>query len=168
MNSIEAKTIEDRAIVPLASFLHDCMSAIDPHYMETVVERFIRTKENRDKNDQLYRGVVDVFDNRGMRRSSLEEFDLLFLLQLFAFATMYVQKTTPDNQWYPSFTSRYPFSKTVRNKIIVLRDKRNTTEHDRNERNRNNYLEILVSNFLAFNLRYVNPSTIWNTWGIKL
>jgi hypothetical protein len=148
MNSIEAKTIEDRAIVPLASFLHDCMNAIDPHYMDTVVERFIKTKENRDKNDQLYKGIVDVFDSRGMRRTSLEEFDLLFLLQFFAFATMHVQKPSQDSQWYPSLTSRYPFSKTVRNKIFVLRDKRNTSEHDRNERNRNNYLEILVSNFL--------------------
>ena len=148
MNSIEAKTIEDKAIVPVASFLHDCMNAIDPHYMDTVVERFIKTKENRDKNDQLYKGVVDVFDSRGMRRTSLEEFDLLFLLQFFAFATMHVQKPSQDSQWYPSLTSRYPFSKTVRNKIFVLRDKRNTSEHDRNERNRKHYLEILVSNFL--------------------
>lgn len=148
MNSIEAKTIEDRAIVPLASFLHDCMSTIDPNYMDTVVERFIRTKENRDKNDQLYRGVVDVFDNRGMRRSSLEEFDLLFLLQLFAFATMYVQRTTADNQWYPKLTAKYPLSKSARNKIMVLRDKRNTTAHVPGESRRLHYLEILVSNFL--------------------
>ena len=148
MNSIEAKTIEDRAIVPLASFLHDCLHAIDPNYMETIVERFISTKEKTHKNDQLYKGAVSIVDDRGTRRTSLEQFDLLFLLQFFAFATLYQQKVKAENDWYPGLTTRYRFSKTARNKIVILKDKRNTSEHDRTERNRDHYLEILVSNFL--------------------
>lgn len=148
MDSMEAKTIEDRAIVPLASFLHDCLIAIDPHYMETIVERFIKTKENKEKSHQLYKGVIDIYDDRGTRRTSLEQFDLLFLLQFFAFATTFNQKNNPAQEWYPNLTRTFRFSKTVRNKIVVLKDKRNTTEHNRNERERHHYLEILVSNFL--------------------
>ncbi|MFN5377272.1 MAG: hypothetical protein ACK5BQ_00715 [Ignavibacteria bacterium] len=148
MNSIEAKTIEDRAIVPLASFLHDCLIEIDPHYMENIVERFIKTKDIKDKGYQPYKGVIDIFDDRGMRRTSLEQFDLLFLLQFFAFVTTFNQKTNPDQDWFPNLTKTFRFSKNVRNKIVVLKDKRNTTEHNRTERERHHYLEILVSNFL--------------------
>lgn len=65
---------------PLAMFLHDALRHIDEQYIENIVASFARHSNDQSlsSNDQRDK----MLDDRGRRKTSLEQFDLSFLMSL--------------------------------------------------------------------------------------
>ncbi len=65
---------------PLAMFLHDALRHIDEQYFENIVASFARYSNDQSlsSNDQRDK----MLDDRGRRKTSLEQFDLSFLMSL--------------------------------------------------------------------------------------
>ncbi len=65
---------------PLAMFLHDALRHIDEQYFENIVASFARysNDQSMSSNDQRDK----MLDERGRRKTSLEQFDLTFLTNL--------------------------------------------------------------------------------------
>lgn len=65
---------------PLAMFLHDALRHIDEQYIENIVASFARHSNDQSlsSNDQRDK----MLDERGRRKTSLEQFDLSFLMSL--------------------------------------------------------------------------------------
>ena len=79
MESIAAKIIEDKAFGPLVAFLHEALTAVDPQYFEHIVVRFLATGQDKTGGQYVYRGTATLLNDRGQRRTSLEEFEPLLM-----------------------------------------------------------------------------------------
>ena len=70
---------------PLAMFLHDALRHIDEQYIENIVASYARnaraSSQPSDSSSNSHRDKM--LDERGRRRTSLEQFDLTFQLNLF-------------------------------------------------------------------------------------
>lgn len=70
---------------PLAMFLHDALRHIDEQYFENIVASYARnarvSSQPSDSSSNSHRDKM--LDERGRRRTSLEQFDLTFQLNLF-------------------------------------------------------------------------------------
>ena len=146
MDLIAARIVESKAYAPLLRFLHDSLVAFDPNYMQSVVRRFIETKQAENERDRWYRGIVTMQTDRGEQRTGLDAFDFAFLLQLFDFLARYENPEFRKTSWAPYLIDEYPLSKGVRKKITILKEKRNITAHESLESTRNGYLAILIGN----------------------
>jgi hypothetical protein len=62
----------------LLHFLHDALSSITEDYFAKIVVPYV--------NSDQYQGTAKAYNARGVAKTSLKEFDLQFLLQLFEFS----------------------------------------------------------------------------------
>ena len=65
---------------PLAMFLHDALRHIDEQYFENIVASFARYSNDQSLSSTDQRDKM--LDERGRRKTSLEQFDLSFLMSL--------------------------------------------------------------------------------------
>ena len=65
---------------PLAMFLHDALRHIDEQYFENIVASFARYSNDQSSSSSDQRDKM--LDERGRRKTSLEQFDLSFLMSL--------------------------------------------------------------------------------------
>ena len=149
MESIAAKIIEDKAFGPLVAFLHEALTAVDPQYFEHIVVRFLATGQNTEDVNRAYRGNATIRNDRGQRRTSLEEFDYQFILQLFEFLTRYDVKSAHRIDWAPRFTEKYSFTRHVQIRVKTLKNQRNFYAHVSENGPTDAHTKLLVSDMLA-------------------
>lgn len=129
MESIAGKIIEDKAFGPLVAFLHEALKAVDPDYFEHIVVRFLSSGDDLSMGPYAYRGTTSLYNGRGQRRKTLEEFDYQFTLHLFEFLTRYDVKSPNRVDWAPRFTEVFAFTKQVQLKVRALKNHRNFYAH---------------------------------------
>ena len=149
MESIAAKIIEDKAFGPLVAFLHEALTAVDPQYFEHIVVRFLATGQNTEDVNRAYRGNATIRNDRGQRRTSLEEFDYQFILQLFEFLTRYDVNSPHRIDWAPRFTEKYSFTRQVQLRVKTLKNQRNFYAHVSENGPTDSHTKLLVSDMLA-------------------
>ncbi|MBU3680043.1 MAG: hypothetical protein FGM32_10635 [Candidatus Kapabacteria bacterium] len=127
--AIIAQELIERARLPFAMFLVDCLAAVDKEYLTSIVGRFIETKHDPIEANRLYKGLTNVNDDDWMERSSLAEYDMLFLLHFSAFATgtSYVKRLAKG--WHPNLDERFNLEPMFRKKLSVLIEWRNIAVH---------------------------------------
>lgn len=126
----EAANILHDGRIPLALFLEDCLSSVNPDYLRSVVKPFILTRFKKKEQHQLYKGLTSPNDERGQERETLEHSDKLFLLHLFGFCA--AGKTIQDqaNGWHPNLIAKLPFERdSVGHQIKAVQKNRNKVEH---------------------------------------
>lgn len=127
----DALAIINKGNDTLALFLTDCLRSVDPEFMTTIVERYMQTGKNSEKGQKLYYGQQTMFNDEGVKRSSLSDFDTPTLLHLFAFSIGTSHEKLVAGSWHPRIAERFNISSTALNKIRVLKDWRNTVEHEK-------------------------------------
>jgi len=125
-----ANEIIERGRIPLALFLEDCLRSVDPEFMTTIVERYIQAGKHAEKSKRLYFGEQTMYDDKGLKRSSLERFDMPTLLHVFAFAIGTKHEKSITEPWHPKIGERFNVEATALNKIKVLKDWRNAVAHE--------------------------------------
>lgn len=105
----------------LLHFLNDALSSVAANYFETIVVPYLGSDQ--------YRGTASLINKRGVRKSSLKEFDLQFLLQLFEFS-VYRRKALAGGVIMPDLTSFLPLTQsTVYHKVRAAVAVRNDWVH---------------------------------------
>jgi hypothetical protein len=126
----EAAAILHDGRIPLALFLEDCLSSVNPDYLRSVVKPFVLTRFEKEEQDRLYKGLTSPNDERGQERETLEHSDKLFLLHLFDFCTAGKAIQDQANGWHPKLIAKLPFERdSVGHQIEAVRKNRNKVEH---------------------------------------
>lgn len=116
---------------PLAMFLHDALRHIDEQYFENIVASFARYSNDQSLSSTDQRDKM--LDERGRRKTSLEQFDLTFLTNLCENLTRDHNPRYSDNG-IPQHT-RVTFRKSIHlrsdasSKFHTLRKYRNDVVH---------------------------------------
>ena len=106
----------------LLHFLTDALTSIAENYFETIVVPYLGSSH--------YRGTASLINRRGVRKTSLKEFDLQFLLQLFEFSVDR-RKVQAGGVIMPDLTSFLPLTQsTVYHKVRAAVAVRNDWVHD--------------------------------------
>jgi hypothetical protein len=105
---------------PLAMFLHDALRHIDEQYFEHIVASYARNSRDQGMSSNDHRDRM--LDERGRRKTSLEQFDITFLLGLCEWLTT---RTTT----HPEFVSLLHLHADVYHKFVALRKYRNSLVH---------------------------------------
>jgi|GEM_PF-4446423 hypothetical protein len=106
----------------LLHFLTDALTSIAENYFETIVVPYLGSSH--------YRGTASLINRRGVRKTSLKEFDLQFLLQLFEFSVDR-RKVQAGGVIMPDLASFLPLTQsTVYHKVRAAVAVRNDWVHD--------------------------------------
>jgi hypothetical protein len=117
-------------------FLHDALRSIDEQYFESIVASFARNSRDQgmSSNDQRDR----MLDERGRRKTSLEQFDLTFLTNLGETLTRDHNSNYTDNgipqHIRTSFRRSIHLRSDVSSRFQTLRKYRNEIVHHHLER----------------------------------
>jgi hypothetical protein len=120
---------------PLAMFLHDALRHIDEQYYENIVASYARnarpSSQPSDSSSSSHRDKV--LDERGRPRTSLEQFDLTFQLNLFETLLGTVRAGYSDEGIPQDTRTAFKSSLHLRGdtlyKVIALRKYRNEVVH---------------------------------------
>ena len=120
---------------PLAMFLHDALRHIDEQYFENIVASYARnarpSSQPSDSTSSSHRDKV--LDERGRPRTSLEQFDLTFQLNLFETLLGTVRAGYSDEGIPQDTRTAFKSSLHLRGdtlyKVIALRKYRNEVVH---------------------------------------
>ncbi len=120
---------------PLAMFLHDALRHIDEQYFENIVASYARnarpSSQPSDSSSSSHRDKV--LDERGRPRTSLEQFDLTFQLNLFETLLGTVRAGYSDEGIPQDTRTAFKSSLHLRGdtlyKVIALRKYRNEVVH---------------------------------------
>ena len=120
---------------PLAMFLHDALRHIDEQYIENIVASYARnaraSSQPSDSSSNSHRDKM--LDERGRRRTSLEQFDLSFQLSLFEALLGTVRSGNSDDGIPQDIRTTFKSSLHLRgdtlHKVIALRKYRNDVVH---------------------------------------
>lgn len=121
---------------PLAMFLHDALRSIDEQYFENIVASFARNSRDQGMSSNDHRD--GMLDERGRRKTSLEQFDLTFLTNLGETLTRDHNSNYSDNgipqHIRTSFRRSIHLRSDVSSRFQTLRKYRNEIVHHHLER----------------------------------
>ena len=146
----KANDLIENARLPITLFLADCLAAVDKEYLTTIVGRFILTKYDPVEGNRLYKGLTDVNDDDWMERSSLAEYDILFLLHFFSFAIGTSHDKRVAKGWHPNLDRRLNLEPMLRRKLSVLIEWRNIAEHKQKKLKDERRLHSLTRDYAEF------------------
>lgn len=116
---------------PLAMFLHDALRHIDEQYFENIVASFARYSNDQSLSSTDQRDKM--LDERGRRKTSLEQFDLTFLTNLCENLTRDHNPRYSDNgipqQTRVTFRKSIHLRSDASSKFHTLRKYRNDVVH---------------------------------------
>jgi hypothetical protein len=121
---------------PLAMFLHDALRSIDEQYFESIVASFARNSRDQGMSSNDHRDRM--LDERGRRKTSLEQFDLTFLTNLGETLTRDHNSNYSDNgipqHIRTTFRKSIHLRSDVSSRFQTLRKYRNEIVHHHLER----------------------------------